>query len=232
MVKATGRPKGRYKKGEIAAAVRTSHLGFDCYKRGPITSQYIRVVKVEKRLAPWIVDPIRSRLPYEFMWPEASHSDAHKAIDALLATDILQMEEWERQWVGFRFGWDDYRDWLRQYLSVGNAPTEVPTEVELSVPKGRPIKSEKITSCRWSGVRFTFNVVRFKVGSELDAWGEILIHTSTTILTRILVDLPTNKKVVTMHYPGKYSAMGIRMGRLKGLLGSDCPDLSKTIAPA
>jgi hypothetical protein len=194
--------KGRFKKGDPSAATKSSHYGYDTYLAGPADGPgKTRCLLRKHRIPSYIQDPLRSHLPDELTWPERNHADAHAMIDAIYDLDCKALVAFMRVHPGHHFGFEDFLIWAeRRVISIGKKAKFKTTEWPAS---DKIVDRSNINRCRWEGLTVDFNVIRLHDG---DAWGELIIRDLEITLTRALVDLQTNRFLITHHFPGRYKA--------------------------
>lgn len=211
--------KGRWKKGDPSASVRSRWLGYDCYLGGQVddvgfTNCYLR----NAAIPPYITDPLRSQLPKALRWPARDADAAHRMISAIYDLDTKELVGFLREFPQHQFGFEEFLCWAeRRVVTVGKKAKFKTTEWPAST---KIVDRTKVSATRWEGLTLDFNVIRYHDG---DAWGEVVLRDAETTLTRALVDLRTNRFQVTHHYPGRYQARRFYLPLLKQVFGSRAP---------
>jgi hypothetical protein len=208
-------------------AVRSSHLGFDCYMQGSSGTGIgrIRILKRDTRLPPHLDQELRFRLPVEMVWPEPNATMAHHCIDAVLTLNVNQLAEWKSQWGDHRFGFEDFLSWAQERVEEKRASgkhNSLPQEqaiplrrfanpVQEVIPLGEQDMGDHIVSLAYvkfegadEGLRVT---VRGRIGDD------------RIRLSRAFVDLLTNEYDIAEHYPGRYKALGLPQSLITDALG-------------
>jgi hypothetical protein len=227
-------------------AVRSSHLGYDCYVTGAINSSgKTRIVLRQGRLPPHLTTDTKLMLPVEMWWPERDHRAAHGLIDAVLSFDSGALNAWKSQWPDHEFGFEQFlqsterRKLAMQGKNAADAP-QVPKRVSSSqnaagtaarnmrMFPGNEISSEPQGgydepnySVRLKLVRFDddLSALRIDVGGQL-ADGQKLL------CTRAYVDLLDGRFEIVENYPGRLDALGLPRTLIYRVLGLRSPGVA------
>lgn len=225
------------KKGESGTTVRSSHLGYDCYKTGSINGSAgrVRVILRAIRLPPSVSEDQKAILPVEMWWPQQDHSGAHALVDAVLSCDAASLRQWQNAWPDHLFGFERYVEWLERRAAgkragsavtgrVGKLSPIMLTRFPATVTTVDPVSTSDLNN----GLRLKTAVVRFADGqSALRLTLYALPHCfgiddpslPPEKLSRAYVDLIDGAFDIIEHYPGRYRAAGIPERTIYDLIG-------------
>lgn len=210
-------------------SIRSSHLGWDCYMTGNALSSIgaVKMVKRETRLPPHISDEVRYRLPKEMHWPEPSHTQAHRCIDAVLSLNVSLLAEWRSQWPTHRFGFEEYQDWatnrVEEHLGDSDRYRRSESDVTTGLrkfPIDRITKVVRLGEAECEGYTVTMGHVYFENDEEAT---RVSVHGHVgeghLLLSRAYIDPLTCQYDITEHFPGRYKALKLPPTTILDLLG-------------
>lgn len=225
--------KGKLGEHLRGQPMRSSHLGYDCYRTGSMNGDggRVRIPLRAVRLPSHIRADIRAILPIEMWWPQPDHAAAHACIDAVMTLDVKSMQAWKDDWPEHTFGFENYMAWCRRKadnrearapdmkpsVSVENGRTIVrsqrfPTEV-LKVAAMTPIPHDRYV-IRLSLVTFTDRTTALRVTLVGRISGG-----APTRLSRAYIDVVDQHYEVIEHYPGRYRALKLPEDLIYAVLG-------------
>ena len=224
---------------------RSSHVGYDCYRTGPINddSGRIRVVLRPNRIPQGVPDKIRLLLPQEMSWPQPDHVQAHGMIDAVVTLDTGNMRSWQDAWPSHTFGFESFLTWalkFKEAQSIRDPDRPAPVSVEhgQTIVRGAYFPSQvvavaKVGDIPHEGYEIRVALVTFNDEStalRISLYGTFASGGSIR-LSRAYVDPLNNHFEIVEHHPGRYQALGLPTSLIYAVLGTKKRENSTPIRP-
>lgn len=210
--------QGLHLKGVVN---RSSHLGYDCYRSGPMNGDggRIRITLRPTRIPPHVRLDVRALLPVEMWWPQPDHPAAHGCIDAVMTLDSKSMRAWKDAWPDHNFGFEDFMVWCDRKLEA-RAIREPDVKPAVAVEMGRVIvRSQRFPTdvhkvVQMQSLPYERYLVRLALTTFTDKSTALRVTVvgripggTTTRLSRAYVDPVDHRYEVIEHHPGRYQAL-------------------------
>lgn len=237
-------PDARYGEHLVGTKAHTGHVGYDCYRTGPMNGDggRIRVVLRPSRIPLGVPSNIRLLLPKEMAWPQPDHAQAHAMIDAVITLDTAAMRSWTDAWPHHTFGFESFYEWAIKFktskgIGEGNRPA-VSVEHGQTITRSMHFPTIVVTAAPvgeipHEGYKIRLALVTFNDDStalRISLYGTFAQGDSVR-LSRAYVDPITNEFEIVEHHPGRYQALGLPPTLIHAVLGTKTRTALAPITP-
>lgn len=164
------------------------------------------------------------KLPGEITWPHDDEQGVISCIEALHSLDVRHLYQLVDAFPHHTFGFEEFLSWAEEQQAAQHHAPAIPPGPRREADRLYPLARVATT---YPGVVLDLHLASY---ANQDAWVQATWHHQRTILSRALIDPSTNRYRVTIHYPGRYEALGIPQTLVEEALGPTTQKLGR-IAP-
>lgn len=205
-------------------------LGYRVWRRKSSLAGGLMIARAVKqplsKMPPGSDTQLVLKLPAEILWPHDDEQGVIACIEAMHGLDVPYLHQLTDAFPHHRFGFEDeYLPWAEEQQAAQHHAPAVPPGPRHGPDALYPLAR---LATAHPGVVLDLHLATY---ANQDAWVQATWHHQRSILSRAMIDPSTNRYRVTIHYPGRYEALGVSQTLIQDALGPSPQKLGR-IAPA